>query len=191
MCSQKGNSENCNASGSFNCFLPYCKWKEEGMNANKYLRIYLTDHQAASVAGFEMAKRTLGSNRATEFEADLAPVVEAIGEDKETLEELMGSLGVSPNPIKGVATWVFEKVGRVKLNGEILSYSPLSRVIEFEGLLSGITAKRAMWVSLAELSDSFEAGRIQGLIERADQQIETMHRLRNRAAELAFSTEGG
>lgn len=159
------------------------------MNANKYLRIYLTDHQAASVAGFELAKRTLGSNRGSEFEAELAPVVEAIGEDKETLSEIMGSLGVSANPVKNVATWVAEKAGRVKLNGEILSYSPLSRVIEFEGLVSGIVAKRALWVSLLGLSDSFDSGRLQGLIERADEQIETMQRLRDRAAEIAFSLQ--
>lgn len=159
------------------------------MNANKYLRIYLSDHQAASVAGFELAKRTLGSNRGTEFESELAPVVEAIGEDKDTLGEIMGSLGVSPNPVKNVVTWVAEKAGRVKLNGEILSYSPLSRVVEFEGLLSGIVAKRALWISLLRLSDAFEAGRVQGLIERADEQIETMQRLRDRAAEIAFSVE--
>lgn len=164
--------------------------KERVMNANKYLRIYLVDHQAASVAGFELAKRTLGSNRGTGFEADLAPVVEAIGQDKEALEAIMRDrFGVSPNPVKGAATWVAEKLGRAKLNGELLSYSPLSRVVEFEGLVSGIAAKRALWVSLKGIAadHQLDTAELDHLIERAETQLTTMQRLRDEAAVLAFS----
>lgn len=159
------------------------------MNANKYLRIYLADHQAASVAGYELAKRTLGSNRGTRFEEDLVPIVEAIGEDKDRLVELMGELGVSTNRFKSAGGWVLEKLARAKLNGEILNYSPLSRVVEFEGLVSGITAKRALWVSLrAATADlGLDGAELDHLIERAETQSATMQRLRDEAATLAFS----
>ena len=35
---------------------------------------------------------------------------------------------------KNAGAWALEKVGRLKLNGELTSYSPLSRVVELEGL---------------------------------------------------------
>lgn len=159
------------------------------MNANKYLRIYLADHQAASVAGYELAKRTLGSNRGTQFERDLAPVVDAIGEDKDKLVGIMDRLGVSSNPLKARGAWLLEKLGRAKLNGEVLSYSPLSRVVEFEGLVSGIAAKRALWVSLKAVAadTGLNAEELDELIERAETQAATMQRLRDEAAVLAFS----
>jgi hypothetical protein len=160
------------------------------MDTNKYLRIYLVDHHAASVAGHELAKRTLGSNRGTRFESDLEEVVQAIGEDKDALAALMEQLGVSANPLKEVATWTAEKLGRLKLNGEILNYSPLSRVIEFEGLVSGIVAKRALWVSLKTVADGpgLDAAGLDELIRRAEAQMGTMQELRDEAARLAFAS---
>ena len=44
-----------------------------------------------------------------------------------------------------------EKLGRLKLNGRLRGYSPLSRLLELEGLLIGITGKMALWKTLAEL----------------------------------------
>lgn len=160
------------------------------METNKYLRIYLVDHHAASVAGYELAKRTLGSNRGTRFESDLESVVGAIGEDKDTLGTYMSLLGVSTNPLKEAATWAVEKIGRFKLNGEILNYSPLSRVIEFEGLVSGIAAKRALWVSLKAVAGDhgLDSNELDELIRRADTQMATMQELRDEAARHAFAT---
>ena len=37
-----------------------------------------------------------------------------------------------------VAGWVAEKAGRLKLNGSLLTYSPLSRLVELEGLSLGV-----------------------------------------------------
>ena len=51
-----------------------------------------------------------------------------------------------------------ELVGRLKTNGRLSTYSPLSRLLELEMLLAGIDAKRSLWRSLntaaiGELSD--------------------------------------
>ena len=57
----------------------------------------------------------------------------------------MELLEVKPNPIKDAAGWTAEKFGRLKPNNSLLSYSPLSRVIELEGLVIGVTGKLALW----------------------------------------------
>ncbi len=68
----------------------------------------------------------------------------------------MEELGIRRDPIKPVAAWAVEKLGRLKLNGQLTGYSPLSRMVEMEVLLIGITGKTGMWRALAHtLGPSF------------------------------------
>jgi hypothetical protein len=53
--------------------------------------------------------------------------------------------------VKESAGWAAEKVGRLKLNGSLWRYSPLSRITELEALLLAADATAAMWRSLEEL----------------------------------------
>ena len=46
-----------------------------------------------------------------------------------------------------------EKLGRLKPNGQILGYSPLSRLVELETLALGITGKRSLWEALLGVAD--------------------------------------
>jgi hypothetical protein len=54
----------------------------------------------------------------------------------------MDELRFGGDKVKNIAAWGIEKVGRLKLNGQLTGYSPLSRVVELEGLLAGIAGKR-------------------------------------------------
>jgi hypothetical protein len=51
---------------------------------------------------------------------------------------------------KPAAAWTVEKLGRLKLNGQLTGYSPLSRMVEIEMLYIGITGKMRMWRALEE-----------------------------------------
>jgi hypothetical protein len=85
--------------------------------------------------------------------------------------------------------WTFEKVGRLKLNGQLLGYSPLSRLVELEGLMMGITGKRAMWVALSSVlggDPRLEGIDLDHLAERAREQRRTVERLRRQAAREAL-----
>jgi hypothetical protein len=100
----------------------------------------------------------------------------------------MSRLGVKRSRPKVAAAWAAEKLGRLKLNGELLRYSPLSRLIELEGLAAGIDAKRALWLSLASRGDAIGGGTDFGaLAERAASQRSRLeeHRLAAAAAALA------
>lgn len=140
---------------------------------DKLLRIYLNDHLAGATVGGEVARRALSSNEGTAYEAFLRDLVSAIEEDKSELRSLMQTLGISADPFKTRAAWVAEKVGRLKLNGQLTGYSPLSRLIELEGLLLGVTGKLALWRALKNIADHdprLAVSDFDKLIARAEEQ---------------------
>jgi hypothetical protein len=158
--------------------------------ADKLLATYLNDHLAGATAGLELAKRTAASNRGSEFGEALSRIATEIDEDRETLRALMRELDVSEDVVKKTAAWTAEKLGRLKPNGRLIGYSPLSRLIEFEGLALGISGKKGLWKALLEspvagdpraASFDFEA-----LVARADRQASQVEELRLRAAAVAF-----
>jgi hypothetical protein len=155
----------------------------------KLLGIYLNDHLAGAMGGIELARRCLSNNRGTPLEADLEKLVREIEEDRVVLEGLMERLGVPRSPVKAPVAWALEKVGRLKLNGRLLEYSPLSRVIELELLSSGVETKRSMWTALKGLADEgIDLGLdLEDLIGRARRQRRMLERRRLEAAVAAFA----
>jgi hypothetical protein len=158
------------------------------MSNDKYLNIYLNDHLAGSVAGYELAKRSLSSNRGTSFGDFLEKFVIELESDRESLQQVMEMISAPKDRLKPAVGWLAEKVGRLKLNGQIRGYSPLSRVLEFEGLRAGVEAKLCLWHSLSELAHT--DGRLvmdfDRLIERAADQQLALEEQRAEAARIAF-----
>ena len=116
-----------------------------------YLEIYLNDHLAGATGGVELARRVRKSNAGErEFATSLGRVCEEIEVDRATLEALIDGLGISRDKLKPIAAWVGEKVARLKPNGRLRGYSPLSRVLELEGLAMGITGKKGLWEALRD-----------------------------------------
>jgi hypothetical protein len=152
------------------------------------LGIYLNDHLAGAVGGAELARRALRNNRDGKLAADLERLVGEIEEDQATLENLMDRLGVARNPVKTSAAWLLEKVGRLKINGSAMAYSPLSRVEELEALVAGVEVKRAMWVALKRVRDQgVDLGvDLDGLVTRAQRQKRLLERRRLEAVAVAF-----
>jgi hypothetical protein len=153
------------------------------------LAIYLNDHLAGSTAGLELARRARGANEGTELGAFLATLVAEIEEDRETLLEVMQAVGAGQDRVKVKAAWAAEKVGRLKLNGRLTGYSPLSRVVELEGLSLGVEGKRSLWRMLHALEDPRLAGfDFPASIERAERQRDALEGRRQEAGRLAFSS---
>ena len=55
------------------------------------------------------------------------------------------------SPVKRTLAFLSERAARLKTNGRLFTYSPLSRVVELETLALGILGKLALWEGLAEL----------------------------------------
>jgi hypothetical protein len=161
------------------------------VNRDNLLSIYLNDHLAGSTLGLELAKRSRASNQGTSLGDFLDRLVHEIETDRETLKRLMQELAIRPDPLKTRGAWAAEKVGRLKLNGQITGHSPLSRLVELEGLYLGITGKREMWVALERaMGDGvpgFDFAELRGRAERQAAEVE-QHRLE--AAESVLAEPG-
>lgn len=155
--------------------------------ANSFLAIYLNDHLAGSVVGVELAKRARASNEGTELGEALAEICAEIEADQETLRRLMNRLQVAESKVKPAGAWVAEKLGRLKLNGQLHGYSPLSRVVELEGLSTGVTGKAMLWRAMGTTFGSDLAGfDFEALTARAEAQRERLEVCRLEAAATAF-----
>jgi len=153
------------------------------------LGIYLNDHLAAATSGRELARRAAANNRTSEYGPPLGRLAYEISQDRQSLVAIMQALGVRADPLKVMIGWGAEKVGRLKLNGRLLGYSPLSRVVELEGLVIGVYAKMALWRSLQQLEPERLASAgasLSDLIERAERQLEELERHRKRAMSEVF-----
>ncbi|MDQ4143855.1 MAG: hypothetical protein M3198_08975 [Actinomycetota bacterium] len=156
----------------------------------RYLSIYLNDHLAGAVAAVELAKRSANSNKGTEWGPFLERLAEDIEEDRLALLNLMSALGIRQDLLKDAAAWLGEKVGRLKLNGQLVGYSELSRLIELDGLAIGIEGKGALWRTLQRLDlEEAEAAGMDfvQLEERAKKQQEELEEYRQRAGKVALS----
>jgi hypothetical protein len=159
----------------------------------KLLGIYLNDHLAGSVVGVELARRTRGENEDTELGRFLATLVTEIEADRDSLMEVMDDLGIRKDPAKRAGAWVMEKAGRLKPNGQLRGYSPLSTLVELEGLALGITGKLALWKSLrllAEQEPALDAAALQRLADRAKEQQVQVEERRVEAARRALAVSG-
>jgi hypothetical protein len=151
---------------------------------HRLLGIYLNDHLGGSTAGIEMARRSRDANRGTEFSNPLASVCGEIEADRDALESIMDDLDIGRSRIKPVLAWMAEKAGRLKLNGQLHGYSPLSRVVELESLVLGITGKLRLWQLLSELVDRETTADLGVLAARAERQRTQVEDLQRRAALL-------
>lgn len=115
------------------------------------LSIYLNDHLALASAARELARRAAESNRGTAYSPFLAELQDQLTADRRVLRELMGELGIKVDRAKVLAAWGGERLGRFKLNGQLRGYSPLSRVVELEGLGLMLQANLALWRTVDDL----------------------------------------
>jgi hypothetical protein len=155
----------------------------------KLLGIYLNDHLAGSTVGLELAKRARGQNRHSEYGGFLETLVKEIEADRKALEGIMDDLEVRKDTAKVAAGWIAEKAGRLKLNGRLTGYSPLSRLVEIEALALGVTGKLALWKALRLLADgepALDGPALERLIERAERQQRDLEEHRLAAAREAL-----
>ncbi|ATB26966.1 hypothetical protein [Melittangium boletus] len=168
--------------------------EEGGVNLD-LLRIYLNDHLMGSVLGLELARRSHAENEDHPVGGFLASLVDELQAERATLKSVMLALDLKRDVLKQGAAWVGEKLGRLKFNGRLMSYSPLSRLVALEALSLGTEGRLSMWRTLRRLaSRDARLGRFDFnvLIHRAEQQRRALERWRQQASDEAFvgSDEG-
>ncbi len=154
------------------------------------LSIYLNDHLAMIQAEAALTRRMQSSNRDSPLEHLLCRHADQVHEQRRSLELLMDRLHIKRNRVKLLGAQLGELFGRLKLNGRLLSYSPLSRMLELEGLSLAVEARAALWGNLAALRNTSLAIRsvsIKKLLSRTHGQKQSIGRYRRQAAVSALT----
>ena len=157
------------------------------------LGVYLNDHLAGSTTGMNLARRMAASAKpGTERATVLNRLVTEITEDRSALLKIMAALGIPVRGYKVFAAWAGEKAGRLKLNGHLLTRSPLSDLEETEILRLGVEGKAAGWRTLralAERDGRLDTGRLDELLARAENQSRTLEAMRSSTAERVLVSD--
>ena len=161
----------------------------DGIRNPELLGIYCNDHLASATGGIELVNRMIGVHRGNGYEPRLRTLLDELHEERSALRTMMGALGLPVRQYKLAATWVAEKLSRAKLNGHLLSRSPLSTLIEFEFIATGVLAKRAGFETLralAEIDPRLDAALLDRLIAQANRQHEWLSEARRNVVEEVF-----
>lgn len=161
------------------------------MADDRFLRIYLRDQLALGVAWRELATRAAQNNRGNPAGDALEQVRRGITGDVQTFQGIMRALGVAPSGPKNVLAMLGERAARLKLNGRVVRYSPLSRFEELDALIVVIDGKVTLWTTLrdgAGLGSRLPGIDFDALIERARVQRALLEPHHRQAASTALAT---
>jgi hypothetical protein len=146
------------------------------------LGVYLNDHLAGATTGTGLARRMVASaGPGTESARILGELAGEIADDRSSLLKIMSTLGIAVRGYKVFAAWAGQHAGRLKLNGHLLTRSPLSSLEETEMLRLGVEGKAAVWRTLRVLADTegrLDPRWLDELIARADRQSSVLEGMR-------------
>ncbi len=157
---------------------------------SEHMATYLNDHLAGSMAALDLAEKASARNQGERLGVFLTKLLQAIDEDRLTLEGIMDRLGVEKGGPKATAGRVVEKLSRLRLHEKVTGDPDLSRVLELETLIMGVTGKLQLWHSLQQLGPSesrLADVDLEALVRRAHEQLAGLDEHDREAAARAFS----
>ncbi|MCB5281992.1 MULTISPECIES: hypothetical protein [unclassified Arthrobacter] len=158
----------------------------------KLLGLYLSDHLTGSTAGVSRIRRMAEAYADTPVAGELSRISQEISSEREVLRGIIKDLGLRPRRHRQAAAWLGEHAGRLKLNGRIVSRSPMTMVLEAELMRSAILGKLGGWQVLAELAPDLgvDPVTLAALADDARNQIEALTRVHEHARSNAFHLHG-
>ena len=159
---------------------------------DKRLRIYLDDHSALMVGEIELIGRCWRSNRDSPLGEFLQKLENEVKPQKSAVQDMISRIGgknTVGSRLKKGAAWFAEKLGRLKLNDSLLTYSDLSRVVELEALSATAQERIALWDNLGFVTanDSrYEGMTFSAFRDQSQQHLDELNAQRKQAAVEAF-----
>ena len=157
------------------------------------LGVYLNDHLATATGGVELARRAASGTRDRSLALPLQELADELAIDHQAMRDTMVLLDLAVRRYKTYTAWAAEKVGRLKPNGRLLRRSPLSTLVEVEGLIVVVAHAGACWRTLRQLAEHEQRldpqvldARVAASIQRAARTAE----LHGRAVERLTTTGG-
>jgi hypothetical protein len=158
------------------------------------LAIYVNDHIASAAGGIELVSRMIGAHKGSRHEAALRQLLDELRQEKSDVTATARALGLPVRQYKQIAVWIAEKGSRLKLNGHLLSRSPLSSLVEFEFLASAVRGKRSGFETLriaAEVDQRIDKVLFDALIDQANRQYRWLTDARREVAAELFGGDPG
>jgi hypothetical protein len=146
------------------------------VRVSRYLPIYLNDQLFQQTVAVELCRRAQRASAAGELGTFLAALETELAADRDELLRTMARRGVRPSRGRIAGARVAERLGRLKLNGHLTRPSPLSRLVELDGLATLLEAKRGFWLALGDDEQ------LHALADRARDQRERLEPYRLAAA---------
>lgn len=159
------------------------------MRVSDLLSTYLNDHLTGATAGLELFRRAARTHAGTDRGNALQSLARDVETDRDRLRRIMADLDVRENKPMQALGWVGEKAGRLKPNGFLVRRSPLSDLVELEGLRIGVAGKIALWQVLRAAAvdePRLHKEQLEELLERAEEQSEQLYRLHLQVAQGLF-----
>ncbi|WP_298751323.1 hypothetical protein [uncultured Serinicoccus sp.] len=152
------------------------------------LRIYLEDHLTGATGMVRRLTMMRDSYQDLTVAAEVAQLLQEVTDDRQTLVDVIRSLGLRPSPAKLLLARSGELVGRLKLNGRVRRRSPLTPLLELEVVHAGISGKSGLWRSLTVHADALglDPRRFRDLEERARRQQDDVVAAHRRLTRGAF-----
>ncbi|PFG39918.1 nucleoside-diphosphate-sugar epimerase [Georgenia soli] len=163
----------------------------QGAIDRELLGIYLADHLTGATGGASRIERMARSYADTELGPELSALATEIAGAREELAGLIDRLGLPSKPHRQAAAWVAEHVGRLKLNGRLLSRSPMSVVLELELMRSAVAGQLGLWQAMVDLAPDLglDAEPFRELAERSRGFQTRLERLHEHARVSAFRAD--
>jgi hypothetical protein len=145
------------------------------------LAIYVRDHLTGATGGLALFRRAIGTASSQDHVDELARIEREVTADLRDLRRCAAALGIERPRVREALAIAAERVGRAKLNGQLLGTSPLSPLVEVEALMLGVTGKTSFWRVLAAsgaadaLPDDIDLGKLEARALRQRSDLEQLH----------------
>jgi hypothetical protein len=104
-----------------------------------------SDYQAGMMFGeLELVRRCQHSTRHSPLGEFLERMHVEVKAQRAVVKDAMHRIGGRESLVKGSGAWLAEKLGRFKLNGTVLTYSSLSRVLELDTMAAAAVERLAV-----------------------------------------------
>lgn len=147
---------------------------------DEVLKAYLQHHWVGSTAGVHAFRRVGRNHGDPDAAAEIRDLAGEVAADRESLREIMRSVGVHPSVVGTTTARAGELLGRLKPNGHLFTRAPLTDVIELETLRLAVSGKLAGFEVLRAAADDdprLDPYTLDRLIERGREHVRTLERL--------------
>jgi hypothetical protein len=150
---------------------------------SKGLSVYLNDALTSETVAVDLVGQAITENKGTPLGAFLTLLSWELEEDRDSLVQLMGDLGVHRKHVGVAVARLAEKLAHMRHRGS----DPLNRLLELESLHLRIDEKLDLWNALrAGIGARIEGVDVDELIHRTERQAEELERRRLDAVATAL-----